>query len=138
MSQSNLAHLADFVTISPVIASSRKYPFGGKVDVIWTKPFRCMVSTAKEGFFKRQSTVVYEIRSSDGISDRHPLIKFLYSPTLSSGERLSQHENIVEILDRLGSENDSLSLEDAVFKVDDFLRAEGVLTTSEWGPVWEN
>ena len=52
-----------------------------------------MISTAKEGFLQKQSTVISDF--SNGMQNRRHVAKVAYAPYLSSKERLVIHDAIV-------------------------------------------
>jgi hypothetical protein len=83
----------------------RSHIFGGKTARIHTPSFKCMVSTAKEGLFKKQSTMILEgDMLHDRAADWRPCGKLFYASSLRSKDRLQFHDAIVELLDQLGEE----------------------------------
>ena len=85
---------------------SKAINLSGRVSVIWTQSFGCVVCTAKEGLFLPQSTIVSEARGADGFSDRRVVAKFIYKPHYSAAERLEFHDAAVNYIDDLGSDCD--------------------------------
>jgi hypothetical protein len=105
-----------------MITSNKNYPFGGKVATIETPAFRCMISTAKEGFFKKQSVMFSDF--TDGMENRRHVGKLLYNDALDSNARLGLHDAITHSLDEAGMAG--VSLTDALHSLFDGLKAEGV------------
>ncbi len=102
-----------------MILRATKYPFGTKITTIQTELFKCMVSTAKEGFFKKQSTEILEV-AIDGA--RRRVGRLIYAASLSSAERLQMHEAIVKGLD--GSDGCPLGI--ALEMICDEMRSRGI------------
>jgi hypothetical protein len=88
-----------------MIASTQDYPFGGRVTVIRTPKFVCMVSTAKEGIFQKQSTMIAEC--SEDLSERRHVGKIVYSDSLRTTDRLRIHDVIVTGFNEIGSDGSS-------------------------------
>src|SRR5436309_243070 len=71
-----------------MIISSRNFPFGARVTRLQTIKFSCSVSTAKEGWFQKQSTMIAEVEAtavdvaSAGLGKLRPCGKIIYSPSL--------------------------------------------------------
>ena len=103
-----------------MIVSNTKYPFGTKVATIHTEMFKCMVSTAKEGFFKKQSTMISEVNPN---GTRRRVGRLIYASSLSSGERLQMHEVVIAGLNDL----DGCSLGVAMSMVFGELRLRGLV-----------
>jgi len=102
-----------------MITSNKNYPFGGKVATVETPSFRCMVSTAKEGIFKKQSVMFTDFTS--GMESRRHVAKLLYNNVLDSDARLGLHDAITHTLDEAG-----MPLADALRSLFDGLKAEGM------------
>jgi len=96
-----------YLARSPVITSNTPYPFGGKVATVETPAFRCMVSTAKESLFKRQSVQFSDF--TEGMEHRRHVAKLFYSKAVPSKARLEMHDMIAHILDAAGMEGSSLN-----------------------------
>jgi hypothetical protein len=96
-----------------MITSNTCYPFGGKVATVETPSFNCMISTAKEGIFQKQSVVFFDI--SAGMDNREPVAKLIYIDTVSTKERLHLHDIIVSMIDAAG--RSGLSFQDALINV---------------------
>ena len=65
-----------------MITSNTKYPFGGKVATVETSSFCCMISTAKEGIFQKQSVMFSDV--SEGMQSRRHVAKLVYNNVLDS------------------------------------------------------
>jgi len=89
-----------------MITSNTAKPFGGKVATIETPSFSCFVSTAKDGFFKKQSMVIFD--TSDGFSNRQLAAKFIYNELMDSNARLGMHDVIIHTIDESGMNGISL------------------------------
>jgi hypothetical protein len=89
-----------------MITSNTKYPFGGKVATVETKSFNCMVSTAKDGLFKKQSIMFSDL--SGGMSSRRHVAKLLFNDMLSSAQRIELHDIIIHAIDEAGMNGNSL------------------------------
>ena len=105
-----------------MITSNTKYPFGGKVATVETPAFCCMISTAKEGFFQKQSVMFSDI--SAGMQSRRHVAKLIYNDILGSKERLGLHDAITSHLDAAGMGGQSLT--EALRTLFDGLKTEGV------------
>ena len=113
-----------------MIACHKKHLFGGLSSEVWSKTFRCMVSTAKEGIFKRESTLIFEIRGSGRLpSNYKPLAKIVYEPPISKAARLEWHWRIVNYLDQLTLEDDAVTLDDALLTLHGHLVGEDGIET---------
>ncbi len=106
---------AVLLKVSEMIVSNRfvrTYLFGSKVARIHNKSFECCVSTAKEGRFQKQSTIVLEPKIGNtvgaGPAGLRPCGKVIYSPALRKGDRLQFHDVIAKTLDAFGEEGCSL------------------------------
>lgn len=89
-----------------MITSNTTKAFGGKVATIETPSFSCFVSTAKEGFFKKQSLVVFD--TTNGFSNRQVAAKFVFNDLMNSNERLGLHDVIIHNIDASGMKDISL------------------------------
>lgn len=87
-----------------MIVSNQDHAFGSRLAVIEAPNFNCKVSTAKEGFFAKQSTVV--LRNSQ------PYVKIIYEKSLNSKKRLDFHDVVTFSLDGLG--NQQFTLDEAL------------------------
>lgn len=109
-----------------MIVSNRKHAFGAKAATIHTDAFKCMVSTAKEGVFESQSTVIIE---GDMVNDRancRACGKIIYASSLRSSDRLQFHDIIAKMLDTLGT--NGVSLCEALQEVFEELKGRDVAT----------
>jgi len=97
----------------------RTYLFGSKVARIQNKSFQCCVSTAKEGWFQKQSTIILEPKIGNtvgaGAAGLRACAKLIYSPTLRTSDRLQAHDILVKMLDAAGEEG--CTLEEALEKI---------------------
>ena len=107
-----------------MIASSRNYPFGSKATTIHTDSYTYMVSTAKEGLFKPQSTMVIEMPKGQ-LDPRRPVAKVIYTPSLRASDRLQMHDVISNALNHSG--NDGVSLGEAIDFFFGLLKKRGVV-----------
>jgi hypothetical protein len=82
-----------------MITSSRNYPLGGRITYLENQTFRCTISTAKEGLFKKQSTNF--IDSTSGVNIH--IGKILYNEHLCSSLRLELHDKAAIALDAMGN-----------------------------------
>jgi hypothetical protein len=89
-----------------MITSNTNYAFGGKVSTVETISFNCMISTAKEGLFKKQSIIFSDL--SGGMSSRRDVAKFLFNDHIGSPQRMEIHEVIAQLLDQQGMNGQSL------------------------------
>jgi len=105
-----------------MITSNTNYPFGGKVAVVETPSFCCMISTAKEGVFQKQSVMFSDV--SDGMQQRRHIAKLLYNDVLDSSQRLGLHDAITAHIDAHGMAGRTLS--DTLRELFDGLHKEGV------------
>lgn len=105
-----------------MITSNTFYSFGGKVATVETPAFNCIVSTAKDGFFKKQSVVFSVFTSS--MSDRQPVAKLRYNDILDKEARLGLHDGIVHSIDEFGMSGQTLR-EALTFLFEGF-RKEGI------------
>jgi hypothetical protein len=105
-----------------MITSNTKYPLGGKVATVETPSFCCMISTAKEGIFQKQSVMFSDV--SQGMQSRRHVAKLLYNDILDSNARLGLHDAITAHLDAAGMTGQSLT--DALRSLFEGLSAEGV------------
>ena len=111
-----------------MIVSNRKYGFGGKVSVIHTNCFNCIVTTATVRLFKSQSTTISEIHGLNGISVKKPVAKITYSRSLRTSDRLRMHEVITGVLNIAG--DGSASLPQAIDEVCQLFKERSLITTA--------
>jgi hypothetical protein len=81
-----------------------------------------MISTAKEGFFKKQSVRFLDF--SSGMSQRRLVGQMRYNDALDKKQRLVMHDLVTHALDESGTNGDSLI--DALNKLFKRLQEEGV------------
>jgi hypothetical protein len=105
-----------------MITSNTRYPFGGKVATVETPSFNCMISTAKEGVFQKQSVVFFDINA--GMDNRRPVAKLIYNNVLSKEQRLQFHDIIVGVIDESGM--NGLSLLETLVTLFEGLQREGI------------
>jgi len=90
----------------------RTYLFGSRVAAIRNKSFECCVSTAKEGWFQRRSTIILEPTIGNtvgvGAARLRPCGKIIYSPTLRKSDCLQLHDILAKTLDGAGEEGRTL------------------------------
>ena len=89
-----------------MIASNIAYPFGKKVAMVETPSFNCMIKTAKESLFTKQS-IMFSV-FGEGINSRH-VARLLFNDHLDSAERLRLHDIVVGVVDEAGMNGKSLS-----------------------------
>jgi len=106
----------------------RTYLFGSKVARIHNKSFQCCVSTAKEGLFQKQSTIILELKIDNtvgaGAAGLRPCGKVIYSSTLRKSDRFQFHDAIAKTLDELGEEG--CTLEEALEQIFADLKRRGI------------
>ena len=106
----------------------RTYLFGSKVAEIHNKSFECCVSTAKEGWFQKQSTIISEPKIDNSVeagpAGLRPCGKVIYSPTLRTSDRLQFHDAIAKTLDALGE--GGCTLDEALEQVFVDLKRRGI------------
>jgi hypothetical protein len=106
----------------------RTYLFGSKAAGIHNKSFQCCVSTAKEGLFQKQSTIILEPKTGNtidaGAAGLRPCGKVVYSPTLRKSDRFKLHDAIIKTLDALGEEG--CTLEEALEQIFADLKRRGI------------
>jgi hypothetical protein len=105
-----------------MITSNTQYLFGGKVATVETPSFCCMISTAKEGIFRKQSVMFSDV--SEGMQRRSHVAKLLYNDSFNSMARLDLHDAIAADLDAAGMRG--LSLTEALQALFDDLKSRGV------------
>ena len=89
-----------------MITSNTKYSFGGKVSTVETNSFKCLISTAKDGLFKKQSIIFSDL--SGGMSSRRDVAKFLFNDQIGSPQRMDLHDVIAQLIDKDGMNGQSL------------------------------
>jgi hypothetical protein len=104
-----------------MITSNTRYPFGGKVATVETKSFNCMISSAKDGLFKKQSIVFWDLNA--GMASRRQIAKLFFNEFLSSAQRIEFHDLIVHFIDEAGMSEKSLR--DTLDELFDGLGKEG-------------
>jgi TPR repeat protein len=106
----------------------RTYLFGSKVARIHNKSFQCCVSTAKEGLFQKQSTMILEPKIGNTVGAAAAGLrlcgKVIYSPTLRKSDRFQSHDAIAKTLDALGEEG--CTLEEALERIFTDLKRRGI------------
>jgi TPR repeat protein len=106
----------------------RTYLFGSKVARIHNKSFQCGVSTAKEGLFEKQSTIILEPKIGNTVGAAAAGLricgKVIYSPTLRKSDRFQSHDAIAKTLDALGEEG--CTLEEALEQIFADLKRRGI------------
>jgi hypothetical protein len=113
-------------SIETGIISSRDYPLGRRVTVITADTFTCMVSTAKEGVFKKQTTMIVELTDPNKtILQGRAVGKLTYSSSLSSFDRLQMHDVVCRYL---GAADQYETLSFLIDLIGDNLKKRGVLT----------
>lgn len=110
-----------------MIISNRKHSFGAKGATIHTDAFKCIISTAKAGLFKRLSTVI-----NGAIYSTNPIRamgKILYVNSLDNNSRRAMHDKIVQLLDEYGE--NGLSLDRAIDKLFSELETTGFVLKTD-------
>ena len=105
-----------------MITSSKFYPFGGKVSTVETPKFSCMISTAKDGIFKKQSVRFLDF--SAGMQHRRIVAILKYNDILDKNDRLGLHDPITHSLDESGMKGQALL--DSLTSLFQGLQKEGV------------
>ncbi len=109
-----------------MITSNTSKPFGGKVATLETPSFSCFVSTAKSGFFEKQSMVIWDTTS--GFENRQLAAKLDYNRALDSKARLGLHDTIVHALDESGMAG--IGLAQTLATLCEHLHKEGIASPS--------
>lgn len=86
-----------------MILSNVKNLFG-KAATIHTSSFKCVISTSKEGLFKKQSTVVIEGDYFEDRANSFPCAKIIYTPSLRSADRLKMHDGLADQINEFGKQ----------------------------------
>jgi len=81
-----------------------------------------MISTAKEGIFKKQSIIFSDI--SEGMSSRHHVAKLLFVDFISSSQRIEFHDIIAHFIDEAGMSGKSLK--NTLIELFEGLKREGI------------
>jgi hypothetical protein len=106
----------------------RTYLFVSKAAAIHNKSFQCRVTTAKEGWFQKLSTIVFEPKIGNtveaGAAGFRLCGKVVYSPTLRKSDRFQFHDAIAKTLDALGEEG--CNLEEALEQIFADLKRRGI------------
>ena len=89
-----------------MITSNTRHLFGGKTATIETKAFSCFISTAKEGFFQKQSMAIFD--TTNGWENRRIVAKLVYNDILDKNARLGLHDAIIHAIDESGMNGVSL------------------------------
>jgi hypothetical protein len=89
-----------------MITSNMRYPFGRKLAMVETPSFNCMIKTAKNGLFGKQSTSFSVFGS--GVAPRRQVATLQFDDHLDSDERLRLHDIIAGLLDEAGMSGKSL------------------------------
>jgi hypothetical protein len=116
-----------------MITSNTEKPFGGKVATIETPSFSCFISTAKDGFFKNQSMVIFD--TTGGITNRQVAAKVIYNDLLDSNARLGLHDAIIHTIDESGM--NGVTLIETLVTLFEGLQKEGI-GTPEIDEAWFN
>jgi hypothetical protein len=117
-----------------MITSSARKPFGGKVSTIETPSFSCFVSTAKDGFFRKQSMVIWDTTS--GFSNRQVAAKLVYNDLLDSDARLGLHDTIIHAIDESGM--NGVALSQTLATLFERLHREGIATPTILEAWWNS
>lgn len=80
----------------------------GKIAVIHAPTFNCVIVTAKEGLFKKESTVITKGDYIEDKSNSFPCAKIFFGSSLKSSERYHLHDMIANRLNTLSDEGVSL------------------------------
>jgi hypothetical protein len=95
---------------------------GGLSSKLWSNSLQLKVSTVKEGVFKRECTIVFQIQGYGKLLSYYkPALKIFYEDSIPKSARLEWHGRIVEYLDRIITEDDSFSLDNALLKLHNYL-----------------
>lgn len=86
--------------------SSKFYPFGGKVSTVETPAFNCVISTAKDGLFKKKSVTFLDF--TVGWKNRRLVAKLQYNDILDKNACLALHDLITLALDEFGTNGQRL------------------------------
>lgn len=103
------------------VKPSRKFLFGAKSTVVENDEFIVTVSTAKEGFFKGLSTIIYQGAFPFG----RACAKFSYPKSARRSDRHKFHDIIASGLDEAASNGGNLY--EAVEAVAGFMEEHGMV-----------
>jgi len=81
-----------------------------------------MISTAKDGFFKKQSIIFWDINA--GMASRRQIAKLLFNEFLSSAQRIELHDVIAHVTDEAGMSGKDLL--DTLTELFEGLQKEGI------------
>jgi hypothetical protein len=70
------------------------------VATIETPSFSCFISTVKDGFFRKQSMVIFD--TTGDFSNRQVAAKLVYNDLLDSNAHLGLHDTIIHTIDESG------------------------------------
>ena len=102
--------------------------FASKVARIHNKSFQCCVSTAKEGLFEKQSTIILEPKIGNTVGAAAAGLricgKVIYSPSLRKNDRFQIHDALATALDALGEQG--CPLEEAQQQIFADLKRRGI------------
>lgn len=107
-----------------MITSNTKKSFGGKIATIETPSFSCFISTVKEGFFRKQSMVIFD--TTKEFSNRCVAAKLIYNDLLDPNARIGLHDAIIHTIDESGMNGNSLL--ETLTKLFEGLHKEGIGT----------
>ncbi len=82
-----------------------------------------MVSTTKEGLFKPNSTMIFEMPCGQ-LDPRRPVAKLIYTPSLTPADRLQAHDTIAQLLDNAV---ESMTLGGAIAVIFDLLKDRDIV-----------
>ena len=99
--------------------------FTGTVTTIETANYTIKVCTAKEGLFKKPSTVIFVPDPNGPCHGLKSVGKLIYTPSLKSKARYQMHENVCNMLD---DDGEIFSLHKAIEILIFNLRDRGVIT----------
>ena len=98
----------------------------GKCGRIQTPSYSCIVSTAKEGWFKPLSSMILEGNPNGLPNETRPCGRIIYVKSLSKKERLQFHDILVASIDRQG-EIEEHKLGDALQITFDDFKQRGIV-----------
>ena len=98
----------------------------GKCGRIQTPSYSCIVSTAKEGFFKPFSSMILEGNPKGFSNKTRSCGKLIYTNSLSKKERFQFHDILVESINKIGEIGEQ-KLGDALQVIFDDFKQRGVV-----------
>ena len=88
--------------------------FGGQIAVIWTRAFRCLVETTRNGLFPYLETIVSVVSRAEEFAGFKPLARLVHGVVLDQDKFLFRRASMIEFLGGLGNQIGGITAEAAV------------------------